>query len=158
MVKKLTIPLELKHDFIYRGYTSLMRGFLYVIREKFGAAAALECIDRLFKMEDRVKNLTNTLLTIFKLEGNDAETIADFLDIWHELCGHESTWLERSKTKVRFKVTKCPWKTIYKDISDWTLSWFNIVFNTINPNATLERPKGMCAGDSYCEYVIRIKE
>ena len=158
MAKKIVIPLELKHDFVFRGYTSLMRGFLYVIREKFGAAAAVECIDRLFKMEDRVKNLTNTLLTIFKIEGNDAETIVDFLNIWWELTETEGTWPERSKTLSKVKITKCPWKTVYEDINDWVLSWFNIVVKTINPKATVERPKGMCAGDPYCEYIFRIEE
>ena len=158
MAKKLVIPLELKQDFSFKGYTKTMIGFLYVIREKFGAAAALECIDRLFNMEDRVKNLTNTLLTIFKIKGNDTEAILDFLNVWWELTEIEGTWPERSKTMSRIQITKCPWKTVYKDISDWALSWFNIVTKTINPKATVERPKGMCAGDPFCEYIFRIEE
>ncbi len=70
----------------------------------------------------------------------------------------EYTILERSKTINRIKVTKCPWKTEPKDISDWVLIFNNIVNKTINPKATLERPKAMCAGDSYCEYVWKIEE
>jgi hypothetical protein len=157
MSKRIGVPLEFKYNLAMRGWSSILNGFLYVIREKHGAAEALELIERLFKMEDRVKNLTNTVKTIFKIEGNDIETWAQWLETWWEICGIEGTTLERSKTLLRTKITKCPWKTGYKDI-DWVLIWFNIVHKTINPKITLERPNGMCAGDQHCEYVWKIEE
>lgn len=104
------------------------------------------------------KNITNTIRTIFKIEGNDMEAILKWFEIWWEFWGHEATILEFSKTIWRSKFTKCPWKTEYKDISDWALPFCNIVHKTINPKATVERPKAMCAGDPYCEYVTKIEE
>jgi hypothetical protein len=155
---KRGIPWELKYDFAMKGYASASRGFMYAIREKYGAAALLEIYEMVSKMGDRAKNFTNTIRTIFNLEGNDAETIGQFFDIFIELTGMDAIILERSKTINRVKFTKCPWKTDHKDISDWALIWRNRITKTINPKATLERPKGMCAGDPYCEYVWRIKE
>lgn len=109
-------------------------------------------------MGDRIKNLTNFFLTTFKIEGNDCETNAKWWDIWYELMGFESTWLERKKTINRTKITKCPVKTEYKDISDWALTFCDIIAKTINPKATVERPKAMCAGDPHCEYIVRLEE
>jgi len=131
---------------------------MYAIREKYGAAVALEIIERVWKMEDRIKNITNRFLTIFKIEGNDAETIAKWIDIWNEVCGYEYTWLERSKTSSRVKITKCPFKTVPKDISNYCKPFLNIVGKTINPKATVESPKGMCAGDPYCEFLTKTEE
>lgn len=158
MSKKIVIPWELKYDFAMRGYSSIKRGFLHLIRNKYGAAATLELLEELYRTDDRLKNLTNVILEIFKIKGNDAETIANFLDIWGELCGFESTSIERSKTFYRVKITKCPWKTQYKDISDWPLIWNDIILKTINPKLTVDRPKKMCAGDPYCEYVYKLEE
>lgn len=158
MAKKISIPLELKYDFAMRGYASFIAGILHAIREKYGSAEALEMYERALTIGDRIKNLIDTLLTIFKIEGNDAEAIAKWIDIWNELTGIECTWLERSKTINRRKVTKCPWVTAPRDLSEWFLPFFSIVTKTINPKATLERPKSMCAGDSYCEYVWKLEE
>ena len=158
MSKRIGVPLEFKYNLAMRGWSSVLNGFLYVIREKHGAAEALELLERLFKMDNRVKNLTNTVKTIFRIEGNDTETMAQWLETFWEICGYEGTWLERSKTIARNKVTKCPWKTAYADLSDWTLNWCIMVAKTINPKMTVERPKGMCAGDPYCEYVYKIEE
>ena len=109
-------------------------------------------------MGDRIKNLTNFFLTTFKLEGNDCETIGKWWDIWNELMGQETIILERSKTINRARITKCPVKTEYKDINEWDLIFNNIVAKTINPKITVERPKGMCAGDPYCEFIYKIEE
>jgi len=109
-------------------------------------------------MDDRIKNLVNTLLTIFKVDGNDAEAIAECWDIWCELVSFKHTWIERSKTIARTKVTKCPFKTVYKDISDWCKIFGNIVGKSVNIRASSERPKGMCAGNPYCEHVWKIDE
>ena len=109
-------------------------------------------------MDDRVKNLTNTLLTIFKLEGNDVETIAKWWDIYGTLCGHEASWLERSETIARGKITKCIWKTEPKDLSDKCIIISGMINQALNLKATNERLKGMCAGDPYCEYVTKIEE
>ncbi len=158
MSKKVSIPLELKLDYLERAYRSLFKGVLYAIREKYGAAEAIDIFERLWKMDDRVKNLTNILIKIFKLERNDAETMAKWYEIWHELNGFEYTWLERSKTIARYKVTQCPFKPAYKDLSDFCLIYANIVNKTINQKATVERLKGMCAGDSYCEFIHRVEE
>ena len=165
MAKKLETPCatpkrglswRLKSDFAVRNFTDFIRGYKYAVREKYGAAALLEIHEKYCKMG--VKTLTNTIRTIFKIEGNDMEALKKWWDIWHELCGHESTYLEWSKTIARQKITKCPWKTEHKDISDWALPFCNIVNKTINPKATLERPKAMCEGDPYCEYVTKIEE
>ncbi len=158
MDKKIMIPLELKYDFAIRAYISIHKGYLYAIREECGAATALKVYERLCKMEDRIKNLTATFLAAFKIEGNDAEAWAKWWDIWYELCGYEYTWLERSKTIARVKVTKSPFKTSYKDLSDWVLPFVDIVCKTINPKAKWERPKAMCAGDPYGEYVFKTEE
>ena len=158
MTKKVVIPWELKYDFAMKSNASVVKGFLYAIREEYGADAVLKLYERVCRMDNRIEKLTHTLITIFKLEGNDAETIGQWWDIWGELYGHEYTILERSKTISRVKYTKCPWTTQPKDISDWALIYVNIVNKTINPKATLERPKAMCAGDPYCEYITRIEE
>ena len=154
---KRGLSWRLKSDFAWRNFTDFThRGFLYAIREKYGAAATLEIWEKYLKMA--VKNLTNLILKVFKIEGNDMEAITKWYDIWGELCGNEYTWLERSKTIARQKFTKCPWKTEHKDISDWGVPFINIVNKTINPKATFQRPKAMCAGDPYCEYVYKIEE
>ena len=158
MAKKVMISVDLKYDFAIIAYAGLFKGFMYAIREEYGAAAALKIYERLCKMGNRIKNVTNKLLTIFKIEGNDAEAIVKWWDIWYELLGFESTILELSKTCVRTKITKCPMKTEYKDICDWDLIFVDIINKTINPKATCERPKGRCAGDPYCEYVFKIEE
>ena len=73
--------------------------------------------------------------------------------------GIEATWPERSKTIARGIVTNCPWPMKFGDISDWDLNIFmRQVAKTINPKATVEQPKNMCAGDSYCEFIFKIEE
>ena len=119
MATKRMIPWELKYDFAIRGYTSGYRGFLYAIREEYGPAAALKIYEKVCKMDDRIKNLINRILTIFKIDGNDAEAIAECWDIWCELASFKHTWIERSKTIARTKVTECLFKTQPKDISNW---------------------------------------
>ncbi|WP_287582849.1 hypothetical protein [Candidatus Borrarchaeum sp.] len=133
---------------------------MFQIREKDGAAGALEFYEKIWKREDRVKNMTTTLKDVFKIEDNDMNAIYKWFVIFNELIGTEGyTQLEQSKTFCRVRVPiGCAWKTDPKDISDWVLIFFNIVVKTINPKATVERPKGMCAGDSYCEYVYKIEE
>lgn len=76
MSKKVLIPLELKYDWALRAYSSVHKGYLYAIRKKYGASIALEIYKELIKMGDRMQNFTNFLLTTFKIQGNDAETIA----------------------------------------------------------------------------------
>ena len=158
MSKKIGIPCEFKYKLFRTGWTTMNKGLMYEIREKYGAAEALEIFERFYKRDDRTKNLTNMLRTIFKIEGNDIEAINKWFNIWGELCEQEATTLGRSKTLWRYKITKCPWKTVYKDISDWCKIWCDIVVKTINPKATQERPIEMCAGDPYCEYVWKIEE
>jgi rhodanese-related sulfurtransferase len=120
---------------------------------------ALEFFENgVWKRADRVKNMANTLKEVFKIEGNDAEAIAKSREIIWELIGTDHTWLERSKTICRAKITKCAWQTEPKDISDWPLIYNSIIAKNINPKASVERPKAMCAGDPYCEYIYRIEE
>ena len=158
MTKKMVIPWELKADFRLRGYAGVFKAFMYAIREKYGAAAAIEIKEMIDKMDDRTRNLTNTILTIFKIEGNDAEAIGKFWDVYCELSGIEYSWLVRSKTCYRSEVTKCPWKTEFKDLFGWNLLFQDIIVKTINPKATAELPIAMCKGDSHCEYVYKIEE
>ena len=158
MAEKMEIPWETKYKFAMGGYSGVAKGFLELIREEYGAAAALKMYEKLIKKDDRVKNLTNTILTAFKLEGNDAETIGKWYDIFFELFGLEYTTLERSKTILRNKITKCPFKIEPKDISDWCKIFSNMAVKTINPKATFEGLKAMCAGDPYCEAVVKIEE
>ena len=47
MAKKVSIPWELKYKFAQGGWTTLLKGFLYEIREEYGAAAALKIYERL---------------------------------------------------------------------------------------------------------------
>ena len=158
MTKKMVIPWELKADFRLNGWTSIFKGFMYEIQEKYGAAEAIEMYERICKRDDRIKNLTNFFLTTFKIEGNDCETIAKWHDIWHELCDFEWTWPERSNTIARCKITKCPWKLVPKELNNHSFGFQNIVVKTINPKASFERPKGMCKGDPFCEYIWKIEE
>lgn len=109
-------------------------------------------------MGDRIKNLTNSLLTIFKIEGNDAEAINQWFDIWAELMGMERVILEETKVFSRAKITECKVKTDFKDIDGHCLIFTDIIYKTINLKATCERPKAMCAGDPYCEFITKIKE
>jgi len=157
MAEKVEIPWETKYKFAVGGYHAAIKGILTLTRENYGAEAALERYERFCKIDDRVKNVTNTIRTVFKIEGNDAETIGKWWDIFGEITGMETTIIERNKTIDRRKTTKCPWKTEPKDISDWFLIGANIIIKTINPKATVERPKAMCAGDSHCEYVYKIE-
>lgn len=158
MAKKVVIPWELKHDWAMRGWASSHRGYLYATRKKHGPAAALELFERAQKIDERVKNFANAILTIFNLKGNDCETIGEVLDIWDELTGTEASVLKRSKIINRRKVTQCPLETGYEDVSDWAVIWMNIIDDVINPKGIFERPKSMCAGDPYCEYVYRFEE
>jgi hypothetical protein len=153
MAKEITIPWELKFDFAIRGYTSLVKAFQYAIREKYSAAAALEIFENVLKMDDRLKNLVNIILKIFKIEGDNAETIGKWIDIWYELCGYEYTLLERSKAINRVKITECFWKLAHKDLIESSFIFKTMITKYINPKAVFERPKAMCAGDPYCEYL-----
>ena len=158
MVEKVEVPLETKYKFAMGGFASAYKGFLELIREEYGAAAALKIYEKYSKKDDRIKNFTNTILTAFKIEGNDCETIGKFWDVWYELTGMKVTVLERSKAINRVKVTKCPLKMEYKDLSDFSLINKEFVFEVINPKATVERPKAMCEGDPYCEYIYKLEE
>ncbi len=158
MARKVIIPMELKYDFALRAYTSIYKGFFYAIREECDAATAFKVYERLCKMGDRIKNLANFVLTVFKIEGNDVEAIDKWFDIWAELMGMERIILEETKTFSKAKITKCNVKTEFKDIDGHCLIFTNIIFNTINPKAIVERPKGMCAGDPYCEFIAKIEE
>ena len=168
MVKKLEapypatkrgLPWEIKYDYVRGMLTTLLKGFLYAVREKYGGPASLEIYELLEKKFDRLKIMTKHLIDVFKIEGNNIETIMTWWEIFYELVGVEATWLEVTKTIARIKITKCPWSTPDpKDISDWELN-FNInVSKTINPEVTVERPKSMCAGDTYCEYIWKIEQ
>jgi hypothetical protein len=154
---KRGLPAELKFDYALGGWTDVHKGLLHTLRQKYGAKASLEVFERVCNMNDNVKNLTRAFQTVFNLLGNDCETIGQVLDVWDEFTGTESTILERSKTTNRRKVTSCPWKVGDNDFSTWFLPFFNIITATINPLATLERPKAMCAGDPYCEYIWKLK-
>jgi hypothetical protein len=158
MAEKMAIPMELIYQMSIGSWTDLQKGFLYAISEKYGAEATIDIYEMVCNMDDRVKNMTNAILIMFFLKGNDAETIGEVLDLWDEITGIESTILERSKTINRRKVIKCPFKTKPQDVSDWNLPFINILTKTINPKVTFERPKAMCAGDSYCEYVWKLEE
>jgi hypothetical protein len=152
------IPCELKLSYNLGGWIPIMKGYMYTIREKYGPKAALEIYERSATIDDRVKNLTNAFRTFFNLTETDAIAIGEWFDIWDEFIGIESTILERSKNINRRKVIKCPFKTDPIDISDWALIFTNIVTKTINPKLIFERPKAMCAGDSYCEYIFTLEE
>jgi hypothetical protein len=139
--------------------TTLFKGFMYTIREKFGAETALELAERMWKFDDRNKKMATTLKNVFNIEGNDIEAIMTLWEIFYELVGVEATWLEVTKTYTRIKITKCPWSTPDpKDVSDWEIHFNSIISKFINPKVTVERPKAMCAGDPYCEYIHKLAE
>lgn len=158
MAKKVTIPWELKYKFAMGGWTTNFKSWLYVVREEYGADIALKLYEKVLLRDDRITSFTNSIKNVFKLEGNDVETIGEWFDIWWELMGADYTILERSKTFDKRNSSECPFKTGAKDIGDWVLLFTRLVAKAINPKATSERPKGMCAGDSYCEYIFRIEE
>jgi hypothetical protein len=139
--------------------TTLFKGFLYTIREEYGASAALKIAKNMWKFNDRIKNMVKMILKVFELEGDDAETIGEFWDVYSEISGIEGVILERSKTSGRHKITKCPWNTPDpKDLSDWCENFWNVINKSINPKVASKRPKGMCTGDSYCEIAWKIED
>jgi len=158
VAKELVIPWKLKYDIAFKGWTSSLRGYLHAVREKYGANASLEMYERMCRMGDRIKNAANKFRTIFNVEGNDAATIVDVIEIWLQLAGFEYITPERSKAISRHLMTKCPWTTDYKDLCDWDLIFSNIVVKAIDPKAVFYEPKRMCAGDPYCEFVNKIEE
>ena len=156
---KRGLPWELKYKYVQGQMTTLFKGFLYAIREEYGADAALKIVEKMWKFKDRVKNMINTFLNVFKIEGNDCEALGEFWDVYFEIHGHEAIILERSKTISRTKITKCPWSSPDpKDISSWCGIWTSTVSESINPKISGKRLKGMCAGDPYCEYIARLEE
>ena len=156
---KRGLPWELKYKYVRGMGTTLLKGFMRAIRTKFDAATALELYEMVCKMDDRNKKMTMTLKDVFNIEGNDINTIMTWWEIFYELVGVEATWLEMTKTIARLKITECPWSTPDpKDINGWEIIFNSLITKTINPKATVERPKAMCAGDPYCEYVWRIEE
>ena len=156
---KRGLPWELKYKYVRGQMTTLFKGFLYAIREEYGADAALKIAEKMWKFKDRLKNMVNTFLNVFKIEGNDCETIGGFWDVYWEITGIEAIILERSKTYTEVKVTKCPWSTPDpKDINVWCEIWANTINKSINPKSSSKRPKGMCAGDPYCEHITRLEE
>ena len=156
---KRGLPWELKYKFVRGQMTTLFKGFMYAIREECGAATALKLAEKIWKIDNRVKKMVHTFLNVFKIEGNDLETVGEFWNIYWEITGIEATILEDTKTYSRIKITECPWSTPDpKDISDWCIIWADTVNKSINPKITNERLKGMCAGDPYCEYVTKMEE
>ena len=159
MSKKIAIPWELKYKFVKGMLTTVFKGFMYEIREEFGAATALKIYEKFNKKYDRIRNMTNNIKDVFKIEGNDIEAIEKWWDIWNEILGNQCTTIELSRTFLKTRLpTGCAWKTDPKDIKDWFLILGTIVNKTLNPKATFERIKGMCDGDSYCEYVTTIEK
>lgn len=159
MSKKIAIPWELKYKFMKGMLTTVFKGFMYEIREECGAATTLKIYENIQNRDDRIKKTTKTIKDVFKIEGNDIEAIQKWWDIWNELLGNEFTTIELSKTFLKTRLPMgCAWKTEPKDIKDWFLILSNIITNALNPKAKIERIKGMCDGDSHCEYVTTIEE
>ena len=159
MTKKVVIPWELKYDFAMKSNASVVKGFLYAIREEYGAAVALKIAENMWTFKDRIKNMVKMILKVFEIEGDNAETIGEFWDVYSEISGIEGVILERSKTSGRQKITKCPWNTPDpKDLSDWCERFCNVINKSINPKVASKRPMGMCTGDSYCEIAWKIEE
>ena len=159
MTKKMPIPWELKYNFIKGMLTTFFKGVIYEFRKRFGGVATLEFVESVWKREDRVKKMTTTLKDVFKIEGNNIETLQTWWKIYNELLGMNFTILELSKTHSRVRYpTGCAWVTEPEDISDWFFIFSNIINTTINPKATMERVKGICEGEPYCEYVWKIEE
>ena len=159
MVKKFSIPWELKYKYVKGMLTTLFKGFLYEIREEFGAATALKIYEKFNKKYDRIRNMTNNIKDVFKIEGNDIEALATTFEIWFELTGWEVIWYDQSEKSIKFKCPfGCAWLTKPEDLSEWFLIIANTFAKSINPKAIIERTMGMCAGDSSCEYIIKIEE
>jgi len=157
MAEKLEIPWETKYKFAVGGYHAAITGFLSLISEEFGADATYKLYERFCKENDRIKHLVEIIQNVFKIDGNDLDAVGKWWDIFYELYGTEAQDLEQSTTLTRNKITKCPWKIEGKGIDDWCMIFSDIVYETINPKATIEKVKGMCNGDSYCEFVSKLK-
>ena len=156
---KRGLPWEIKYNYVRGMLTTLFKGFMHEIREEYGAAGALKIYERFNQRSDRFKKMATTLKNVFNIEGDDIEAIMTWWEIFYELTGMEATWLEVTNTLARVKITRCPWSAPDpKDISSWSIINSRMINRAINPKATLERPKGMCAGDPYCEYVMKIEE
>jgi hypothetical protein len=156
---KRGLPWELKCKFARGQLTTLFKGIMNEIREKFGAAAALEIAEKVWKREERVKKMVHTLKDVFKIEGNDLEANLLWWNLYYELTGMEAAYLEVNKSSTKTKITNCPWSTQDpKDISGWCIIYANIINKAFNSKFTNERLKGMCAGDPYCEFILKIEE
>ncbi|WP_287584188.1 hypothetical protein [Candidatus Borrarchaeum sp.] len=158
MAMKITIPWELKYKYARGMLTTLFKGFMYVIRERHGAAEALEIHQLVNKMDNRIQNMIRTLKDVFKIEENDIKALRSVWEIYLDLTGIISTTLEQSEKLWRHKITTCAWVTEPKDLSDWCYNYCSLMNKFINPKTTLERPKAMCTGDSECEFVVKIEE
>jgi hypothetical protein len=157
---KRGIPWEFKYRFVRGQQITLLKGFMRAIRTKFDAATAFEIYKMVGTTDERNKKMTTTLRDVFKIKGNDIEAMMTWWEIFYELLGIEATWLEVTNKIARYKVTVCPWSTPDpEDISGgYCFIFEDFVNKIINPKATTERPKGMCAGDPYCEYIYKIEE
>ncbi len=72
--------------------------------------------------------------------------------------GGKALQLSFLKHSGEIKWLSVEFKQKYEDISDNSLILLDIIYKTINPKVTVERPKAMCAGDPYCEYVWKLEE
>jgi hypothetical protein len=84
-------------------WTAWLKAYHYAIREKYGTDAALEIYERTCKMDDRIKSFTNAVLKAFELEGNDAETIGAWWDLWHNSMGRKVLYLNGLKKSIELK-------------------------------------------------------
>ena len=79
---KMGLPWELKCKFARGQLTTLFKGIMRLLREKYGPATALELAEGFWRYDDRIPKMTLHLKNIFKIEGNDLEAIINWWNIW----------------------------------------------------------------------------
>ncbi len=154
----MEIPSETKLRLVLASYAGILSGMLFSLKEKYNDGAPLELYREI--AEERAKLIANTIAEDFGITGDDAEAIGKCLDVWMKVHDFEFTLPEQTKTKVRLKITKCPFQQPPKlrDINEWDLLFMVPFSQALNPKATAKRTTGMCAGDPSCELIIEVHE
>lgn len=97
------------------------------------------------------------------LGGNSLEDYAKGLDLWMKDGSLNIEILEKSRTELSFKVTKCLFVELYKELGIPEMGKLLscdrdfAMIKGFNPNIELVRTKTIMEGNNYCDFLLRIK-
>ncbi|MFQ6051949.1 MAG: hypothetical protein ACE5K4_09680 [Candidatus Hydrothermarchaeota archaeon] len=155
----MEISAETKLRLVLASYAGILSGMLFSLKEKYdNPDNSLELYKEI--AEERARLIATTIAENFGIKGNDALAIGKCWNVWMKVHDFEFSMSEQSKTRVKLRITKCPFQQPprLKDIGQWDLLFLVPFSKALNPNAIAKRPLGMCAGDPNCELIIEIPE